>query len=210
MERSQPQGSARQRGTVARYSRRSPRPMKNPADRSEGIARSDLAFDLLWDKILKEQVQAIGREQGEDELCAIPNNVFEKAQFEWDEGGTVYSGNVEYKDIWIRFDDLEREFPTTVNEETNEVGSALSSTNVVALDRTVTKRGRPPKYNWDEFYVEIIRLANGIDGVPETQAELEATMAEWCQNNWGTEPAESTIRDKISPIYKAIRKAENY
>lgn len=190
--------------------------------RSEG--RLDLAYEFLWNKVLKGQIRVIGKkstasnkvlkgqreETHENKYNVIPNNFFEDADFEWDEGGTFYDGNMEYKDIWVCFDDLEREFPDSGEPEGDKVGNASASTEVVRLDTSVAKRGRPPKYAWNEFYVEIIRLANGIDGLPETQAELEATMAEWCLNHWGTEPAESTIRDKISPIYKAIGEGRKF
>lgn len=66
-------------------------------------------------------------------------------------------------------------------------------------------RGRPPKYNWPEFYAEIAVLAD-LDGLPERQAELERQMAEWCQEKWGQEPSESEIRKHVSPIYNHPRK----
>ncbi len=71
---------------------------------------------------------------------------------------------------------------------------------------TPTKRGRPPSYDWPEFHAEIAVRAD-LDNLPETQAELEKDMADWCQDKWGEIPATSTIRDKISPIYKHKRKA---
>jgi hypothetical protein len=60
--------------------------------------------------------------------------------------------------------------------------------------------GRPPKYAWDPFWIEIIRIANGIDGLPD-QADLVRLMSEWCQKTWGKEPSQSTIKEKISKIY---------
>jgi hypothetical protein len=66
--------------------------------------------------------------------------------------------------------------------------------------------GRPPTFPWDEFFIEIIRRANMPDGLPETQAELEREMSEWCDQNWGDAPGESTIRGRIAAVYAAIRK----
>lgn len=73
----------------------------------------------------------------------------------------------------------------------------------------IETRGRKRKYDWDSFYVEVARIANLPDGLPETQADLEKTMAEWCSLKWGEEPATSMIRDKISAIYQSLKKAEN-
>ena len=61
---------------------------------------------------------------------------------------------------------------------------------------------RPRKYDWDSFLREIVRIANKPDGLPETQADLEKQMAAWCLSEWGNEPAESMIRDKVSDIYR--------
>lgn len=75
------------------------------------------------------------------------------------------------------------------------------------LGKKTQNKGRPTKYNWEGLFIEIIRRANHPDGLPATLAELEKEMAEWCQNNWPEEPGESTLRDKISPIYQLIDKA---
>jgi hypothetical protein len=74
------------------------------------------------------------------------------------------------------------------------------------VERTA-RGGRPPKYRWDDFFAEIIVRAD-LDGLPETQAGLVRNMAEWCLDKWGDEPAESVLKEKISPIYKHPRKAQ--
>lgn len=66
-----------------------------------------------------------------------------------------------------------------------------------------TNRGRPEKYNWTTFHAELTRKIHD-DGVPTSQAELENYMAEWCMQQWGSEPSESTIREKISSTYRAL------
>lgn len=67
------------------------------------------------------------------------------------------------------------------------------------------KGGRPPKYDWDDFYCEVVRIANGLDGLPEKQGELEKAMLDWCSQHWNTEPGESTIRTKIARIYQKVK-----
>jgi len=37
-----------------------------------------------------------------------------------------------------------------------------------------------------------------------TQAALERHMAQWCSENFDTEPASSTIRDWVAPTFRAI------
>ena len=67
---------------------------------------------------------------------------------------------------------------------------------------TLSKRGRPPRYPWDEFWREVTRIAD-LDGLPEIQADLEEVMAQWCENNWNEQPGTSTIREKIAPPLSA-------
>lgn len=69
--------------------------------------------------------------------------------------------------------------------------------------------GRPTEYDWDGFTMEIIRLANTPDGLPETQAELVQIMLLWFNNTYGKEPAESSVKSRISKIYKYLREGKN-
>ena len=68
--------------------------------------------------------------------------------------------------------------------------------------------GAKPKYNWDEFFTELVVRAD-LDGLPETQAELQREMAQWCTDTWGEEPGESMISGKIRAIYKHPRKTKD-
>ena len=69
-------------------------------------------------------------------------------------------------------------------------------------------RGRPGLYKWDDFQVEITRIANTPDGLPEMQADLEKEMAQWCEDTWGVQPGVSTIRGKIAPHYQRDRQGQ--
>ncbi len=42
------------------------------------------------------------------------------------------------------------------------------------------KGGRPREYDWDAFTIELIRVANTPDGLPEKQSKLVVKMQEWC------------------------------
>jgi hypothetical protein len=66
------------------------------------------------------------------------------------------------------------------------------------------KGGRPSEYDWDTFTIEIIRVASSLDGLPDTQAELIRQMLQWCENTWGRQPAESSVKGKISRIYNGL------
>ena len=71
------------------------------------------------------------------------------------------------------------------------------------LRRTVHKGGRPEKFRWDDFWIQVCRIANTPDGLPE-QRDLTKNMLEWVSNEWRDPPADSTIRAKIATLYRAI------
>jgi hypothetical protein len=70
-------------------------------------------------------------------------------------------------------------------------------------ERAPDKGGRPSEYDWDAFTVEIIRIAD-LDSLPETQSELISRMLEWCGQAWGKQPAESSVKARISRIYNGL------
>lgn len=69
--------------------------------------------------------------------------------------------------------------------------------------------GRPQEHDWNTFILEIIRRANQPDGLPVTQAELVRDMLTWFQETFGNEPAESSVKERISKIYRHLAKGEN-
>jgi hypothetical protein len=57
--------------------------------------------------------------------------------------------------------------------------------------------GRKAIWDWEGAMVHLLEIANLPDGLPETQAEIERTVADWFMDNFGDHPAESTIREKV-------------
>ena len=62
------------------------------------------------------------------------------------------------------------------------------------------KRGAKPKYLWNDFWREVVRIANTPDGLPQKQADLEKRMLNWCQRSWGDEPGLSTVREMLNKL----------
>lgn len=69
--------------------------------------------------------------------------------------------------------------------------------------------GRPTEYDWDSFTMEIIRIANTPDGLPDAQAELIRSMQQWFLDKFQQEPAESSIKSKVSKIYRYLEQVKN-
>ncbi len=106
------------------------------------------------------------------------------------------------------------EFPDGWTDQKGRFGRIVVSTkelfDIFGSDdgkRDANRGGRKPKYDWNAFYAEISVRAD-LDGLPETAAELQRDMADWCQNTWGAEPSETMLKEKIAPIYRHPRKSQ--
>ena len=115
------------------------------------------------------------------------------------------------KDVTTRWpEDITPRFPIyVIAPKSEEIKYQVQTPETQQMLSYKTGRGRPPKYPWDKFFQQIVLIANNPDGLPDTQAELERTMANWCSEKWGHEPTESMIRSKISPIYQSIKNKAN-
>ena len=71
-----------------------------------------------------------------------------------------------------------------------------------------SRGGRPLEYDWDAFVIEIIRIAD-LDGLPEKQSELKEQLLQWCEDTWGKQPAESSVKSRISHIYNKLGRVKN-
>ena len=82
--------------------------------------------------------------------------------------------------------------------------------NIEAAHPTKKKerRGRP-SYDWEAVNFEVVRIANSPDGLPEKQGDLERVILNWCVENWGFEPGESTVRGHISKYYDHLQSSDN-
>ena len=82
----------------------------------------------------------------------------------------------------------------------------------VKPQRTRHPVGSPEQYPWDEFYIQIIAIAQTLDGLPTgygAQAELQRTMLQWCEDNWGCQPSVSWVKARISKLYRQLKLASN-
>ncbi len=107
-----------------------------------------------------------------------------------------------YYDIHVDENEIRSLFEIPQIDETFLKASSTLTTSQSKLER----RGAPSKYDWEEFFTEIIVLAD-LDSLPDLQADLEREMAAWCLDKWGKEPSPSTIRRKVNAIYNHPRKA---
>lgn len=127
---------------------------------------------------------------------------WDQARVDWDGNSFAIPDSRGYA-IEISEIDVRRcELSMWIGENEDQAGDASDRTQT-SLPKS--RAGRNPKYDWDAFFAEIAVRAD-LDNLPDTQAELEKDMANWCLNEWGEQPSESTIRSKISPIYNHRRR----
>jgi hypothetical protein len=139
-----------------------------------------------------------------EDHALIEPRLWKSAYVDW-LNGTLYSG---------QFETVRAEF-SSIEVHTVELLQIFGSVELIAMGTPTPppkacdpkpQKGRRSGYEWKAFYAELAVRAD-LDGLPETQAQLERQMAEWCLQNWDKQPSESTIRDLISPIYRHPRKA---
>lgn len=68
------------------------------------------------------------------------------------------------------------------------------------------KGGRPPEWDWNTFNLEIIRIANSPDGLPDTRAKLAEIMRAWFIDQFDDHPQKTTLEDRIRPIYQYLER----
>jgi hypothetical protein len=64
------------------------------------------------------------------------------------------------------------------------------------------KESRLPKFNWDQFWIEIVRLANTAEGLPNDRDELHRRMTDFCAARFSDPPAAAALRDKLAMLPK--------
>lgn len=89
-----------------------------------------------------------------------------------------------------------------LNQAANEQKSG--DAKAVQDTKPINKGGRPPEHDWDACIIEIIRIAHTPDGLPDSQAELVRKLSEWFDKTYGNEPAESSIKSRVSMIYSKL------
>jgi hypothetical protein len=70
------------------------------------------------------------------------------------------------------------------------------------------RTGRPAEFDWDEVWAEICRSVHD-EGLPERQAKLIERVQQWCEDRYGKQPSDSTLKPKIRKVYEALRRCED-
>lgn len=61
------------------------------------------------------------------------------------------------------------------------------------------------QYDWEEFYLEIIKRACSPHGLPLSSQKLQCDISQWCKLNWRRCPDDSLLQAKILPVYLKLK-----
>ncbi len=154
-------------------------------------------FDEQWNGYLEKYKDSPGADwfREYEGTIDIPRELWIEELLDWGWSSMEYSDKIDIHSITLDFASL---------SECLKPQNSHSETEA----QKKSKIGRPEGYLWHEFSAEIAVRAD-LDNLPETQAELIEQMQKWCLKKWGKEPAPSTIRLRIAPIYEHPRKLKN-
>ena len=70
------------------------------------------------------------------------------------------------------------------------------------------RTGRPEEFPWEDIWIEVCRFIHE-NGIPTTHAELIQYLQQWCENRYGRQPGDSTLKPKVRKLYGALRPDED-
>jgi hypothetical protein len=71
----------------------------------------------------------------------------------------------------------------------------------------VSRGGRPNKFLWDDVWIETCRYVH-YKGLPDVSAELMKYLQQWCEDQFGQQPADSTLKPKLRKLYTALQRPD--
>jgi hypothetical protein len=75
---------------------------------------------------------------------------------------------------------------------------------LLEISAELNKESGPMEFNWDQFWVEIVRIANTRNGLPEDRGGLYRHMADFCATRFTDPPGETLIRDKLAMLHNRL------
>lgn len=68
--------------------------------------------------------------------------------------------------------------------------------------KPAAKRGAAVEasYDWEAFYIEVVRFMGGLKGATVDIATLQDHMRHWCLLTWRRCPTEELLRDKLERV----------
>ena len=84
-------------------------------------------------------------------------------------------------------------------------GVARAKAGAPTGEKDRTTGGRPPKHNWDAFWIEVAIYADANDLNEKHRPELQTQLVKWAAEHWVDPPDDATIRKKLATLYNTAR-----
>ena len=191
------------------------------------LGRLDFAVELLLDRathgkiriydgnefsaiVLSAEFLAKAEYIDIDENDGKPNHprlvVREKVDDPDDPDESYYEISKEHHILSVDYDDLLAEFWGNEKSTLPTSVAGPSNTPETPIRRRANGAGAPMKHDWPGFMAEALDRC-GRDSAINRQADLEKQMADWCANNWPSEPTASAIRQWAGAAFKKAKKS---
>lgn len=128
----------------------------------------------------------------------------------WKEQSRSYDvGELKFDGLFVRFTDMVKLFGPL--KKSSSKASVLAASLKPDLDDQtqddpqVRRKGRRPKYDWENILATVSLSIGQSRKFPENQAALERMIAEHCMSALGNEPSASLIRMKASNLFDTLR-----
>ena len=103
--------------------------------------------------------------------------------------------------ILAKYGDMGRRF---LAEDSDMAGGnpkyTLEDDGMLIVWKSALRIDMEDRYDWEAFYLEIIRRASRQNGQPFDAETLRDEMRFWCLLNWRRCPTETLLRDKLAPV----------
>ena len=76
--------------------------------------------------------------------------------------------------------------------------------NAAASRANSSRRGAPPRHDWEAFWREVARYVDKNGMEPERRTEVQQSMAKWVAEHWASVPDDATIRARLKLLYDGV------
>jgi hypothetical protein len=148
-----------------------------------------------------------------ERFCMSPHPPPDRSAWVLREGGRPYrvsqegwkhadwaAGTLDGYPVRVLWEHVKLQLPTIELRQTPETAKP---------ERSNDAGGRPPKHDWDAFWIEVAHYAAANDLEPQHRQELQRYMEDWTASKWPSPPEPATIRARLAKLYKAREAARN-
>jgi hypothetical protein len=116
------------------------------------------------------------------------------------------AGTLAGRQVEVRWAHVKDHLATLAAKARREAAATASILPAEAPTERKSARGRPPRHNWDSFWIEVAIYAAANDLDEMHRSELQTLMVKWAAEHSVDPPDDATIRNKLATLYAAARK----